>query len=153
MAQFAAALLGPVQFMRDGAALGGFESDKVRALLIFLLAEADRPHRRGALAELLWPERPERAALLNLNQALANLRRTLGDRAAATPLILATRDAIQINPAADYTLDTAAFGALLDECDRHPHRDPASCAQCARRRAEAVTLYRGAFLEGFTPRD
>ena len=153
MAQFAAALLGPVQFMRDGAALGGFESDKVRALLIFLLVEADRPHRRGALAELLWPERPERAALLNLNQALANLRRTLGDREAATPLILATRDAIQINPAADYTLDTAAFGALLDECERHPHRDPASCAQCARRRAEAVTLYRGAFLEGFTPRD
>ena len=66
------ALLDPLQVMRDGAPVTAFESDKVRALLAYLAVEAERPHRRDALAGLLWPDRPERTAHLNLNQALAN---------------------------------------------------------------------------------
>jgi predicted ATPase/DNA-binding SARP family transcriptional activator len=153
MPQFSASLLGPLRLLRDGAPVSGFESDKVRALLAYLLVEADRPHRRGALAELLWPERPERAALLNLNQALANLRRVVGDRDAAVPLLLATREAIQLNPAAGCDTDLARFGALLDACAAHQHRDPAGCAGCAERLEQAAALYRGAFLDQFAPRD
>jgi tetratricopeptide (TPR) repeat protein len=39
------------------------EYDKVRALLAYLAIEAGRPHRREALAGLLWPDLPERQAL------------------------------------------------------------------------------------------
>ena len=67
MPQLAIALMGPLFVTREGVPLGGFESDKVRALLAFLAAEPGRPHRRAALADMLWPERPERAALLNLD--------------------------------------------------------------------------------------
>jgi predicted ATPase/DNA-binding SARP family transcriptional activator len=146
-------LFGPLQIAYADTPVRGFESDKVRALLIFLVVEADRPHRRAALAELLWPERPERAALLNLNQALANLRRALGERAAAQPLLRVTRESIQLNPAAAYTLDLSVFHALLDACVTHAHRDPIGCAACAERLTQAVALYRGDALAGFAPRD
>ena len=85
MAHLSLALLGPLQVRLDGALVTAFESDKVRALLAYLVVEADRPHRRAALAGLLWPERPERAAHLSLNQALSNLRRAIGDRTAPAP--------------------------------------------------------------------
>jgi DNA-binding SARP family transcriptional activator len=153
MPHLSLALLGPLHVLLDGAPVTAFESDKVRALLVYLAVEAGRPHRRSALAGLLWPDRPERTALLNLNQALANLRRTLGDRGAQVPLILSTRDAIQLNPAADCTIDASAFLALLAACESHAHRSPQSCAACAQRRAQATALYRGAFLEQFAPRD
>ncbi len=153
MPQFSLTLLGPFKAERGGVPLAGFESDKVRALLSYLAVEAGRPHRRGALAALLWPERPERAALLNLNQALANLRRVVGDREADTPLILSARESVQLNPAAALALDVAAFGALLDACATHAHRSPLACGPCAARRARAVALYGGPFLESVTPRD
>lgn len=146
-------LLGSLQVTLDGATVAGFESDKVRALLIYLAVEHDRPHRRGALAGLLWPERPERAALLNLNQALANLRRAIGDREAHVPLILSSRDSLQFNPAADCTIDVNEFTRLVEACESHSHRSLANCAACAGRLERAAALYRGAFLEGFAPRD
>lgn len=153
MPQLALLLLGPLQVTLGGAPVTAFESDKVRALLAYLAVEAGRPHRRAALAALLWPERPDRAAQLNLNQALANLRRAIGDREALTPHLLVTRAAIQLNPAADHAIDAAEFGALLDACDAHQHRDPAGCAACTERLARAVALYRGEFLAQLAPRD
>lgn len=152
MATLALGLLGPPLITLNNAPLGGFESDKVRALLFYLAAEAGRPHRRLALDELLWPERPERSALLNLNQALANLRRIVGDREAVVPLILATRESLQLNPAAPCAIDLAEFRALLATCAAHTHRSAASCAPCAERLARAAALYRGPFLDQFAPR-
>ena len=39
-----------------GQPVGAFESDKVRALLAYLAAESERPHRRECLAGLFWPD-------------------------------------------------------------------------------------------------
>jgi DNA-binding SARP family transcriptional activator len=44
----------------------GFESIKVRALLAYLAVEAKWPHRRKALAGLLWPDLPDETARTNL---------------------------------------------------------------------------------------
>ena len=61
-------LLGALQFTLDGEPITAFESDKVRALLVYLALEADRPHRREVLAELGEaqlsagiPRKPERS--------------------------------------------------------------------------------------------
>ena len=51
-------LLGGFRVELDGEAVYDFETDKARALLAYLVVEANRPHRREALASLLWPERP-----------------------------------------------------------------------------------------------
>ena len=80
MAALSLSLLGTVQIALDGKPITDFKSDKVRALLIYLAVEADRPHRRETLAALLWPEIPDRAARNNLRDALANLRHAIGDR-------------------------------------------------------------------------
>jgi predicted ATPase/DNA-binding SARP family transcriptional activator len=149
MARLSLALLGPLQVMLDGAPITTFESDKVRALLAYLAIEADRPHRRDALAGLLWPDRPERAAHLNLNQALANLRGAIGDRTATPPFLSITRETVQFNRASDYELDVEAFSARLAACKEHLHRHVATCKSCIQRLQQAADLYRGSFLAQF----
>ena len=86
MAGLSIFLLGPFQATLDGQAITGFESNKVRALLAYLAAEADRPHARERLAGLLWPDYPHTSALNNLRSALANLRQATGDRQAESTL-------------------------------------------------------------------
>jgi WD40 repeat protein/DNA-binding SARP family transcriptional activator len=135
-------LLGPFQVTLNGQPVVGFISDKVRALLAYLAAEADRPHRREALAGLLWPEWPERTARTNLRRALANLRRVIGDHEATPPFLLITRQTIQFNSGSESWVDANAFTALLE-----------APGAAIRQLEEAVALYRGDFLEGFSIAD
>ena len=86
MAHLSIRVLGPLQVSLDGEPVSGFASDKVRALLAYLALSPDRPHRREALAGLLWPEFPERSARTNLRNALANLRQVIRRRRGLAPL-------------------------------------------------------------------
>ncbi len=133
-------MLGPLQVTLAGEPVTGFKSDKVRALLAYLAVEADQPHRREALAGLLWPEWPDRQARSNLRYALSNLRRTIGDRDAAPPFLLITRDTLQFNIDSEHWLDVSAFTNLRGLQDI-PDLE------------RAVALYRGGFLEGFSVGD
>ena len=149
MANLAFCVLGPMQITCDGAAVTGLESTKAQALLVYLAVEGSHPHRRATLAALLWPGESEAVSQHNLRQALANLRQALGDRTAAPPFLLITRTTIQFNLASTSWLDVDACTALLAACETHPHRRATTCASCAARRAQAVALYRGDFLEHF----
>ena len=82
------------QVALDGSALTTFATDKVRALLAYLAVESGRPHRREALAALLWPNCPKSAARTNLRQALYRLRRALTDHQATHPHLLVTAKAV-----------------------------------------------------------
>ncbi len=137
-------LLGPFQTMLAGEPVKGFDSDKVRALLAYLAVEADRPHRRETLAGLLWPEQPEQTARSNLRYALSNLRRVIGDRSTEPPFLLITRHTLQFNPVGDSWLDVTAFTKKLTGL-----RD-LSALETVTQLKQAVTLYRGDFLEGFS---
>ncbi|HUT21079.1 MAG TPA: AAA family ATPase, partial [Anaerolineae bacterium] len=148
MARLSLSLLGPFQATLDGEPISGFKANKVRALLAYLATEAHRHprgHHRHALAGLLWPDKPDRAALASLRNALANLRKAMGDRDATPPYLQITRETIRFDPASDHWLDVAAFQALVEttEADRPDHQ----------RLEEAVGLYRGGLLEGFSVRD
>jgi len=138
-------LLGPIQITVGGEPATGFDSDKVRALLAYLVFEAGRPHRREALAGLLWPEWSERKARTNLRRALANLRQVIGDQAASPPFLEISRQAIQFNIASDHWLDVATFSQL----SAGTKGLPATSNQLE----EAVALYRGPFLQGFSLAD
>ncbi len=153
MARLSVALFGPPQATRAGHPITGFESNKVWALLTYLIVEADRPHQRDALAGLLWPDQPDPVARHNLRQALANLRQVLGDASATPPFLRITRATIQFNAASEYDLDVSALVAHLDSCARHDHQQLKLCAFCARQRRQAVALYRGSFLEQFFVHD
>jgi predicted ATPase/DNA-binding SARP family transcriptional activator len=151
MARLAVVLLGSLQVTRGGEPVRDFGYDKVRALLAFLAVEADRPHRREELAALLWPEADDEAARHGLRQALATLRRAIGEATADSPSLLVMRDAIGFDRSSELWVDVSALEALLDACDRHPHRHADGCVECAQRLEEAVALYRGDFLTGFAP--
>ncbi|MFQ5341662.1 MAG: BTAD domain-containing putative transcriptional regulator [Anaerolineae bacterium] len=142
MGHLAIRLLGPLHVTLDGNPVTAFESDKVRALLAYLVVESSRPHRREALAGLLWPEWPERAARANLRRALSNLRKSIGDHRATPPFLRISRQAIQFNRASDAWCDVTAFTALLEPAEA-PERTTCQLEK-------AVELYRGDFLMGFS---
>jgi DNA-binding SARP family transcriptional activator len=145
MAHLSVRLLGPFQVALGAEPVTTFESDKVRALLAYLVVEAGRPHRRERLAGLLWPEFPERSARSNLRGALTNLRRVMGDRGAVPPFLHISREALQFNTASDAWVDVGAFvdrvGAEVEPSEAISPLE------------EALELYRGSFLEGFSLAD
>ena len=151
MARLSVSLLGPFRVTLAGAPVSRFKSNKVRALLAYLAVERDRPQSRQVLAGLLWPDWPDRDALSNLRYALSDLRKVIGDRAPADgrdeepPVLLVTRDTLQMNPASDTWIDVAAFARLVDADDTDPELHD--------RLERAVALYRGSFLEGFSVED
>jgi len=133
-------VLGPVRIAWDDLPLT-FAYEKVQALLVYLAIEADRPHRRTALANLFWPDQDATAARHNLSQALFNLRRAVLDQL-DTPLLLATRDSVRLNPAYTLWVDVVAFRNLA-----------ASTSSNTARLEQAIALYCGEFLEAFSISD
>jgi DNA-binding SARP family transcriptional activator len=142
MARLSVRLLGSFDVTLGGEAVTGFATDKARALLAYLAVEADRTHRREALAGLLWPDYPEPSARASLRSALVALRRAIGDRETDQVFLHISRQTIQFDCESDAWVDVRAFTDLLDS------KVPG--AQTIRRLEEAVALYRGDFLEGFS---
>ncbi len=149
MPRLTISLLGPLRVTLDGEPVTGFATDKARALLAYLAVKVDHPHRRDALAGLLWPDQPQRKARQNLRQALSHLRQALGDQDDAAPFLLTSRETIQFNPTCDHWLDVATFAAQVEDCRGHRHRRLETCLPCLRRMERMVELYRGDFLEQF----
>ena len=146
MPRLTLSFLGCFQVSLDDRPVTDFKSNKVRALLAYLAVEADRPHRREALAGLLWPDWPDRDALSNLRYALASLRRTLGDHTAEPPFLLITPHTIQFNPASDHWLDVAELERQIADS-----RWPMANADGKQNKpVSAQSLYRGSFLPGFS---
>jgi DNA-binding SARP family transcriptional activator len=150
VARLSIALLGSYRVTLDGVPLNTFATDKVRALLAYLVVESERAHRREELAALLWPDSPRAAAHTSLRQALYRLRGALGDQQAALPHLLLSAKEVQLNPASDHWLDVVEFEAhIVASRAHHPHA-LTLCPDCVARLAAAVKLYRGDFLAGFT---
>jgi adenylate cyclase len=118
--------------------LGGFElfgaggdsltlsGKKLRALVALLALPPSLGWSRERLTAVLWGDRDDELARGSLRQALAELRRVLGDG-----VLMADRDTVAFDPAA-VTVDAAEF-----------------CAWCAAGQWEqAAALYRGDLLTG-----
>jgi predicted ATPase/DNA-binding SARP family transcriptional activator len=149
MARLELALLGGFHAALDGTPISGFDSDKTRALLVYLAVEGAYAPRREALAGLLWPEFAEDAARRNLRYALFKLRQALGEPENGPGFLLVTPQTVGLDPTADIRVDVVAFADHLTTCRAHRHRRPASCTACHARLEQAAALYRGEFLHGF----
>jgi len=144
---------GPVTIEVDGKTAVGFDYAKVQALLAYLVMESGRAHQREAIAELLWPRKPERTARNNLRQALAKLRRAIQDQDADPPFLLISRESVQFNITSDHTFDVASFTAVLKHVSRHPHSQLNNCKNCIKRLEQAAALYSGDFLANLCLKD
>jgi len=124
----------------------GFLSNKVRALLAYLVVENDRPHSRDALTGLFWPESPDQLARGSLRAALANLRKVIRDKLAHPPYLEIDVQSIRFNPECDYWLDLEVFQDLIT--DTFSEEDPAAYKSRMNRLEQAVKLCHRGFLEG-----
>ena len=137
MPHLSLSFLGSFQAALDGHPITDFKSNKVRALLIYLAVEHDRPQPREILAGCLWPDTPDRIALNNLRYALSSLRQAIQDRSAAPPFLIISRGALRFNTASDCSLDWLSFENSPD-------------LQSIDQLEQTLALVQGQFLEGFS---
>lgn len=124
--------LGGVQVLRAGTPITSFDSRKVVALLIYLACNR-REYPREVLAEFFWEERSTKRALDNLRVAITSLRDTVED------FVIITRDTLSINPDSLYELDV----------DQLEERLATATSATPEMLEQALSVYRGDFLEGF----
>jgi DNA-binding SARP family transcriptional activator/TolB-like protein/Flp pilus assembly protein TadD len=112
----------------DGHQVSGQAVQRHRIALLALLALTDgKGLSREKLVGYLWPERETEQARQLLNQAVYNLRKSLGDDA-----VLSDGDDLRLNREV-VSSDVAEFEAALARRDLHA----------------ALALYSGPFLDGF----
>jgi predicted ATPase/DNA-binding SARP family transcriptional activator len=137
-------LLGELRVVVDGQPLVDFDSDKHRALLAYLTANAPQTFRRETLAGLLWPDSSERAARASLRNALAQLRGKLAD-SSGKPLFDITYHSVGVHPDGAWRIDVVALDAAVAAA----HAPDTVKAVLER----AVDLYTGPFMAGFSLRN
>lgn len=128
-----------------------FRSRKVLALLIYLAAEGGM-HSREKITTLLWPESDEPQGRATLRRTLADLRTALQDSAADSHLVIEW-DALGFDFASDTHIDIRAIEAaftLLRSLKADQVQQEETRGRLLTLLQEAVKLYRGSFLEGFS---
>jgi DNA-binding SARP family transcriptional activator len=145
MAALSIALLGNFEATLQNQPLPSFRTNKVQALLIYLVTEQSPEkfgaHPREKLLDLLWPGLPERSARHNLRQVIYHLRKAIpdlprkpdadqGDWGDTVPLLLSNRQTIRLHPAADAEVDVEQFEALIGGTQTHNHIDLHTCHHC-----------------------
>lgn len=137
-----------LQIEQDGQIINRFDTDKARALLVYLAVENSRPHNRSHLAGLLWSDQSEEQALHSLRQTISSLRKTLGDASSSNPVLQIERDLVQLNPARAVWVDVHAFRSGLAELNSS--RPPGQGRWLnVRKLAKALKIRRGSFLAHF----
>ncbi|MEM7119326.1 MAG: tetratricopeptide repeat protein [Chloroflexota bacterium] len=134
MPRLSLSFFGAFQAELNGEPILHFRSANVQGLLVYLAMQAERPFPRESLATLFWPRDTDATAKKNLRQSLYQLRKVLGDsKELAQPTLLVTRQTVQFNPDADFSLDTHQFLTAFTH----------------EKWQTAVSLYAGPLLPGF----
>lgn len=129
-------LLGSTQIEWKQQPIGDLTSAKSQALL-FYLALHSRPQSRLHLAGLLWPEKSDQEALVNLRQTLYLLRRSLPG------ILQATRAMIGLDRQIPLAVDSLDFESMMN----------AGLAGDLESLQTAIDCYSGEFLTGFFVED
>lgn len=135
--------LGPPQLERDGASIE-VSRRKSQALLAYL-AVTGHARSRVALSTLFWPDYDAGAGRAYLRCELAVLNKALGEG-----FVAATREQVGLAHEAELWCDVAHFRHLLTTGRGHDHPSEELCADCITLLNEAIDLYRGDFITGFT---
>ena len=139
-------LFGAPRIERDNVPVH-VDTRKVIALLAYLAVHSGF-QSRDTLAVLLWPEGDNVSARAALRRTLSTLNQAFGGLG-----LKIERDAIALDPGDALWTDISEFLAYLHTCQTHDHAANEVCRQCQQPLNEAVALYRGDFLQGFSLRD
>jgi predicted ATPase/DNA-binding SARP family transcriptional activator len=145
---------GAPRIERGGSAIRP-DTRKAVALLAYLIMTG-QPHTRDALAALLYPEYDESHAKAALRRTLSSLNTTLGQG-----YIHVAHDLISMETNSPVWADVTEFYHLVEQarnCTHPLHKDTRPppqdiCPVCRPWLKQAVDLYGGNFLAGFSLRD
>ena len=137
-------LLGPPKIELNGKPVS-VDTRKAIALLAYLAVER-QAQSRAVLATLLWPDSDQKRGRSALRRTLTALNQAIGKE-----WLAADRSIIALPEHSDLWLDLKQWQRLLAECDEDAiEEQPAASIAILQ---EAISLYRGDFLEGFTLTD
>jgi predicted ATPase/DNA-binding SARP family transcriptional activator len=140
-------LLGTPQIERDHT-LVQVDTRKAIALAAYL-AVTGEVHSREALAAFLWPDYDQERGYANLRRTLWSLNNGIGEE-----WLDVDRDSVSLRrDAGDFRLDVESFKALVATREDHAFPVGETRSDCIARLTEAVSVYRGDFMAGFTLRD
>jgi predicted ATPase/DNA-binding SARP family transcriptional activator len=139
-------LLGAPHVTLDGATLH-IQRRKAVALLAYL-AVTQMPHRRDALATLLWPDFDQTGARDNLRRTLSALHQALSHN-----WLESDRTTVCLPVQPGLWVDVAHFDQLLASVQNHHHPADQICDDCLSLLNSALQLYKGDLLAGFTLAD
>ncbi len=135
-------LFGEVTILKEDGSVTDRLAPKEVGLFIYLLCH-NQPQPREHLAELFWPERPQKLSLSNLRTALTRLRRHLA------PYLLVTRQTIAIHHEL-CRLDVAEFETGLAALNVSSQFEGDLSPATAARLTALLQLYTGDFLHNFS---
>jgi DNA-binding SARP family transcriptional activator len=146
MPQLKLHLLGSPYLERDGEPLS-MDTRKAIALGSYL-AITGQPQTRDTLAALLWPELDESRAKAALRRTLSSLRTALADGWLKTD-----GELVRLVKDGQLWIDVDEFRDRLAATALHGHAPGQVCPLCLAPLTEAVKLYSGDFMAGFSLTD
>lgn len=138
-------LLGSPRIERAGLTVH-VDTRKAIALIAYLAVQSGF-QSRDTLSALLWPESDQAGARGALRRTLSVLHKALG----GTGLHI-EREAVTLSQAGVWC-DLLVFEAAFAECRAHGHTPNEVCNRCLEPLSQAVSVYKGDFMQGFTLRD
>lgn len=136
-------LFGPPRFEYQGETID-LGLRKAMALITYLTI-TKRECSRDEMATLLWPESSQSSARASLRRSLYHINKTIQDQ-----LLLSSADTISIDPNADLWCDVDVFKRSLSEFGHESEISKQIDQQGLQILEEAVALYLGDLLEGFS---
>ena len=136
---FVVGLLGPLEISLDGRSVE-LPKRKQRLLLTLLLLKQGEVVSRGQLVELVWGDKPPKAAVSSLQNLVSELRKALGSEVVCTH---PAGYSIGVDPE---SIDVHHFERLVAEARADERADGR-----AQRLHEALALWRGPPLLEFAP--
>ena len=130
-------VFGGCEIHLPGNATLPISTRKNKALLVYLAMSAGQPQLRGKLTALLWDRSAEEQARASLRQTLWSLRKTMA--AADADILRANADLVWLETDS-FEVDAVRFQQLLEQ-------------NTIESLQQAVGLYRGDFLAGFSLRE
>lgn len=140
-----AKFLGDFEIRANGCRIGGFATQKNKALAAYLILEHERDHPRSKLAALFWPDVEEQAALHNLRQALSVIRKAF-EPCSTGEVFSANREGVGFRAGINISVDVNAFERqmrlMIDRFYQQPGR-----GFPIQRLKRTLAIYSGEFLE------
>ena len=141
--------LGPLTIQLDDHTDAKFETEKAKALFLYLIMNRHRSFSRDYLAELLWPGSKGKSSLSSLRQTLTRLRKGLRSKERQVSIFIINRQSIQFNENCHFWLDVDKLEQLLSKSAKSDFEREESY-RYIRRYKDAESLFRGTFFEDYS---